>query len=376
MVPPGMSSFIVEQKLYPFVEPYESNQDFIKVTLGKDYPEYEVWDKKMVEMIHQIESGHITPEMMKLKDVPFDKWLAQEKISPMARKMVKAVIEPEIGTTINRIGALDGIAEWHLFAGEGAKPQHCVGGNEKLPNAIADDIGRDNISLNTQVTNVIDTKDGVEVRALDTTDFDTKVFKAKYCVLTVPLFRLFEIQFVPRLSDDIYKAIHTQSWGAYFTAHLLLDKEAEKFWTVEGTGSVLPILSGTPMGCIYAGHENEGMPEDTVMLNLLVTGNAAEQYNARTMSLDDVQKSLEATMARVWPGSEKMVRRWTFYRYHPRAIASWPVGRSRFDELSEGLRKAHGNLYFGGDFTESSHSDGALKSAQRMSTQIKTLMGK
>src|SRR5690606_33529246 len=167
---------------------------------------------------------------------------------------------------------------------------------------------------------------------------------------------------------SIYKAVHSQRWGAYFTAHCFLDKAAEKYWTVDGT-SVLPILSGGHLGVIYPGHD--GGPADQVMINLLVTGDEAEAYNARTMSFDDVQKSLEWAMEKNFPGIKPMIRSWTFYRYHPRAIASWPVGRSRFDELSQGLRKPHGHLYFAGDFTESTHSDGAMKSAYRVSGQIK-----
>lgn len=372
LVEPGLSSFMIDGKLYPFTS-YSSNQEFIKASLGKDYPQYQAWDSEMEKLVHEVESGKISPEMMKLKDLSFAKWLDTQKISPLARQMVRAVLEPEIGTSIDRIGALDGIAEWHLFVGKGATPQHCVGGNEKLPLALAKAVGEDNVSLNTQVTNVIDGPDGVEVRAVDTTNFDNKTFKAKYVVLTVPLYRLFEIQFVPRLDKKIYEAIHTQGWGAYLTAHVVLDKAAEKFWSVDGT-SVLPILSGGPLGCIYPGHD--GGPEGTVMLNCLVTGAEAEAYNSRERSLDDVQAAMEGEMERMWPGSKAMVKQWTFYRYHPRAIASWPVGRSRFDDLSQNLRKAHGRLYFGGDFTESSHSDGAMKSAQRMATQLTTVMGK
>lgn len=372
LVEPGMSSFMVDGKLYPFTD-YDSNQEFIQATLGKDYPEYQAWDKRMQGLVHEVESGKIPPELMKLKDESFEAWLEKEKLSPFARKLVKAVIEPEIGTSIARISALDGIAEWHLFVGKGATPHHCVGGNEKLPLALARAIGEENISLNTQVTNVIDGPDGVEVRAVDTANFDGRVFRARYVVLTVPLYRLFEIQFVPRLDKKVYEAIHSQTWGAYFTAHCLLDRAAEKFWTVDGN-TVLPILSGGALGCIYPGHE--GGPEDSVMLNFLVTGPHAEAFNSRTMSLDDVQAAMEKALESTWPGSQAMIKRWTFYRYHPRAIASWPVGRSRFDELSEGLRKPHGHLFFGGDFTESSHSDGAMRSALRMSGQIKAAMGK
>ncbi len=372
LVEPGLSSFMIDDKLYPFTT-YDSNQEFIKSALKDDYPAYQAWDKEMEALVHQVESGHITPELMALKDVKFDQWLGKQKISELAKKMVKAVIEPEIGTTINQIGALDGIAEWHLFVGKGATPQHAVGGNQKLTDAIAKAVGEENISLNTQVTNVLDTPEGVEVRAVDTTNFENRTYRAKSVVMTVPLFRLFEIQFVPRLSDNIYEAIHTQDWGAYFTAHCILDKEAEKFWTVDGT-SVLPILTGGPLGVIYPGQD--GPNKSVVMINLLVTGNPAEAFNARTTSLDDVQQQLERAMENTYPGSKKMIRKWTFYRYHPRAIASWPVGRSRFDELSEGLRKAHGNIYFAGDFTESSHSDGAMKSALRVSSQLKAVFKK
>jgi monoamine oxidase len=369
---PGLSSFVVDGKLYPFLTE-NNNQEFIQHSLGTDYPQYQEWDKRMAGLIEQIESGNISPEMMKLKDISFAKWLRGEKLSPLAKAMVQAVLEPEIGTDIEKIGALDGIAEWHIFVGKGADPNHVKGGNEKLPMAIAKAIGEENISLNMQVTNVTDGKDGVEVRAVDNTNFDNRTYRAKYVVLTVPLYRLFEIQFQPRLSDKIYQAINTQSWGAYFTAHCLLDKQAEKFWTSKGE-TALPILSGGRLGCIYPGHE--GGPDDAVMINCLVTGNAAEMYNQRTMSFDDVQKSMESAMEEMWPGSKKMIRRWTFYRYHPRAIASWPVGRSRFDDLSNEIRKPYGHMYFAGDFTESSHSDGATISALRVKSAIAKAMGK
>ncbi len=370
LVEPGMSSFMVRGKLYPFTD-YASNQEFIQACLGADYPQYQAWDKRMQGLVHQVESGPIGPDLMALKEVSFKDWLDKEPLSPLARDLIRAVIEPEIGTTIERIGALDGIAEWHLFVGKGATPHHCVGGNEKLPLALAEAIGPENISLNTQVTNVLDTAEGVEVWAVDTATFDNRVYHARYAVLTVPLFRLFEIQFVPRLDDRIYQAINTQSWGAYFTAHCLLDKSATRYWSVKGK-SVLPILSGGMLGCIYEGQEGK----DGVLLNFLVTGPPAEAFNARTMSLDDVQKAMETELETIWPGSKSLVRRWTFYRYHPRAIASWPVGRSRFDELSEGLRKAHGHLYFAGDFTESSHSDGAARSALRVSRLLQAELGK
>lgn len=371
----GLSSMVLDGKLVPFEG--NSNEDFARKLLGNDFAALQTWDKKVEGYLHEIEkvreSGKFSPELMKLKDLSFASWLKEQKLPPRVISMIRAVLDPEIGTSIERISALDGIAEWHIFAGKGANPNHVKGGNQNLTEAIANAIGRDNIRLNTQVTNVRDTADGVEVRAMDKSSYSNRTFKAKYAVLAIPLYRMFEIQFQPRLSEDVYKAVYSQSWGSYFTAHVILDKAASKFWTVNGS-EALPILTGGPLGVIYPA---ESDPQgEVVMVNLLVTGDYAEAFNARTGSLDDVQKQLEVGFEKQFPGIGPLIRKWTFYRYHPRAIASWPVGRSRFDALSYGLRKAHGHLYFGGDFTESSHSDGAVISANRVSSQIKTAMGK
>lgn len=362
----GVSSLVLQGKLEGQVGD-KNNQAYIQRVLGPDYSAFQRWDRQMLQHLEALEKRPIPAELMALKDVSMEAWLGKSGLPPRAQALVRAVLEPEIGTTLGRISALDGIAEWHLFAGQGAMPHHVVGGNQVLTETLADHVGRERIDLNTQVTNVIDGPNGVEVRAVCTSDFSNQVYQGEVAVLTVPLFRLFEIQFEPRLHDDVYKAIHTQMWGAYFTAHVQLDKGAEKYWTEKGT-SLLPILTGGPLGVIYAG---ESASSERVLVNLLVTGDSAEVYNSRTMSLDDVQQKLTEAFEKQFPGISPMIRKWTFYRYHPRAIAAWPVGRSRFDALSEKLRQPHGRLYFGGDFTESSHSDGAARSALRMSTQIR-----
>lgn len=372
----GFSSFIADGKVYPFQG--ETNSAFVSSLLKPDeYKRWQAWDSQMEKLLHELEAGHasgnLSPSLLALKDLSFADWLKKQDLPPLGLKLIHAVLAPEVGTPLDRISALDGIAEWHLFVGKGAMPNHVVGGNQNLTEAIATAIGREQISLNTQVTNVVDTPEGVEIRAVDTSNFKNKTFKAKYAVLAIPLYRLFELQFRPRLSDKVYEAIHTQGWGAYFTAHVMLDKAAEKYWTFNGENA-LPLLTGGPLGVIYPG-QGSGDGKH-VLVNLLITGDFAEGFNARTGSFDDVQKQIEAEFEKTFPGIGAHIRKFTFFRYHPRAIASWPVGRSRFDALSNGLRKAHGHLYFGGDFTESSHSDGAVISALRVSKQIAEAMGK
>jgi monoamine oxidase len=122
-------------------------------------------------------------------------------------------------------------------------------------------------------------------------------------------------------------------------------------------------LADGPLGVIYEGKSGAG--QDAI-LNLLASGADAERFNARVNAPDEIGESLLAAFEKQWPGFRPLVKQMTFYRYHPRAIASWPVGMSRFDSLSEALRQPQGRVYFAGDFTEDTHSNGAASSAIRV----------
>ena len=89
----------------------------------------------------------------------------------------------------------------------------------------------DNIRLNQLVTHIKSTGTCVEVTTTDMGTFKQQVYRAKYVITTVPLFRLDDIQFSPPLSSDRKQAIQTQSGGTYFTAHVLADSKARHFWT-------------------------------------------------------------------------------------------------------------------------------------------------
>jgi monoamine oxidase len=368
------SSVVLDGRVEPIVQ--ATNAAFLEAVLGRgDYQLYQAWDRQMRDLLDRLNERPIPPGMLALKDVSFGKWLDDQKLPARARALIRATLEPEIGTTLESVSAVDGVAEWHIFTAPGARPHHIVGGNQRLIEALAAHLGESHLRLNTQVTHVIQTPSGVEVRAIDAVTSRSLRVNAKAAVLAIPLYRLLELQFTPRLPEDHFEAIQTQGWGSYFTAHVTLDPAAERFWTIEGR-SILPILAGGTLGVLYSGGSTggEAAPRE-VLLNLLVHGPAAEGFNARMGAMDDVKARLEEALDALFPGIRPLVHGWTFYRYHPRAIAAWPVGRSRFDALSDLLRRPFGNVYFAGDFTESSHSDGAALSARRVSDQIVDRLG-
>lgn len=357
----SFSSFYYQGKLYPFT--HDSNLQFLASFIDADEMRaYKLWDRRMVELYHQLDQRPLPETLMALKDISFADWIKNTSgLSPKTQEFVRIETEPEYATSWHKISALDGIAEWHLFSGEGLAPRHVVGGNQFAAQAIADFVGGDNIRLNQLVTHIKADDIGVEVTSTDQASFQQRVFRAKYVITAIPLFRLNDIQFSPPLSIERQQAIQTQAAGAYFTAHVLAESNARQFWT-QNDVSLLPILTDGPLGVIYEG--NSGSGQD-VLLNLLVTGTDAERFNSRISAPDEIQETLLQTFDKQWPGFRKLVKQMTFYRYHPLAIASWPVGRSRYDGLSDALRQPQGRVYFAGDFTEDTHSNGAAVSALR-----------
>jgi monoamine oxidase len=363
----SFSSFYFQGKLYPFLQ--ENNVEFVKAVMNpEELKAYQNWDKVVSEIYEKISKKNLDAKVMALKDISFADWVRKKfKLPNKVQEFIRIESEPEFATSWERISALDGIAEWHIFSGPGTGSFHIVGGNHLGALAIADAIGRENILLNHQVTSIHSSAEYAEVTAT-TADFKEVTFRSQYAVTTPPLFRLHEIQFDPALSKERLEAIQTQTWGAYFSAHVIVDSAAEKFWKLK-TEDCLPILTDSPLGVIYGANSSTTEAKVTV-LNLLISGDSAEAFNMRTMGLDSVRQILLKNLEKLWPGFSPNIKKILLHRYHPRAIASWPVGRSRYDKLSDEIRKPQGRIYFGGDFTENTHSDGAALSAIRIADEI------
>ena len=363
----SFSSFYYQGKLYPFT--HKSNLEFLQSVISADEMKvYKKWDQKMAGLFKQLDSHPLANNLLPLIEISFADWVHETSgLSPKTQEFVRIQTEPEFATSWTKISALDGIAEYYFLTGEGQAPYHVVGGNQRAAQAIADFIGADKIHLNKLVTHIKSTDTGVEVTASDMGTFQQQLYRAKYVISTVPLFRLNDIQFSPPLSRDRKVAIQTQSGGSYFTAHVLLDNKASHFWKTKGV-SLLPIISDGPLGVIYEGMSE---PNKDAILNLLVNGSYADRFNSRVSGgPEDVQETLTEAFEKQWPGFRPLVKQMIFYRYHPHAIASWPVGRSRFDSLSDSLRQPQGRIYFAGDFTEDTHSNGASLSAIRVVKDI------
>lgn len=362
------SSMVLNGKL-EVLSPRGQEDFFERVFTPAELNALNQFEASVAPILKQLQRGKdLRPEVLALKDVAFADWVAGKKLPKKVNDWLRISLECEIGTSWQRISAIEGIGEMHIFMGKGEKSYRVLGGNEKFTDALADKVGRQHISLSKRVQRVV-SKDGVnKVYYLGETDNINGIIEAKHVVMTIPLYRmLMEVQFEPHLAAEKVQAINSMAWGSYFKAHVFVPPSAEKYWQRNGV-SMLPILSDSELGVIYDG--NPDQKDGTRVISLLVNGDAAERFNF--MPLDAVRSEVLQTFEKLLPGLAAEVIDFEVYRYHPRAVASWPVGRSRFDALSQQLRQPEHGVYLAGDFTEGTHSDGAFSSAFRVSEQIKT----
>ena len=367
----ALSSMVLDHKLYPLGS--EGSAGFFQsIFSAADLKALERFKHDVTPLVEKLTAhkGALTllPSEMVLKDKPFSEWVKNKlKGHPKVAQWIRVSLECEIGTKWDKISALDGLAEFHIFlgsSGRGEESFRVVGGNDQFTEALASNVGIEQIHLNKKVNGFKHGSDWA-TSFMDTITNRHYVLHSRYVVSTIPLFRMMELQIEPALSSQKWAAIQTQKWGSYFKAHVFLPATAKHFWS-QGENSTLPILSDSALGVIYDG--NPDSPSKTKILSLLITGAQAEGFNF--MPLDQVRQILKHEFEKLWPGISNEIQRFEFYRYHPRAVASWPVGRSRFDALSEEVRRPENGLFLAGDFTESSHSDGAFLSARRVSRQI------
>jgi monoamine oxidase len=357
----AVSSIILQKKLFPLGD---GDPRKFQKSLFNDEELFSLnaFKAKISPWIAELRSGKpIRPELMKLKNISFGQYVKDLQLAGKVSDWIRVSIECEIGTGWERISALDGIAEFHIFLGDGEQCYRVTGGNARFTQALAKFAGEKNISLNHRATKVVSRGNWqVEVHFLHTESNESGMIRAKQVICTVPLFRLFEMQFVPPLSEKKREAIQTMTWGSYFKAHVFLPAKAARFWT-RNDASILPVLSDSELGVIYDGNPHQDEP--LKILSLLVYGDSAELFNLAPV--DQTRARIANELEAMWPGIKAEIQSMEFYRYHPRAIAAWPPGRSRFDDLSNEIRRPENNTILAGDFTESSHSDGAFISAQR-----------
>jgi monoamine oxidase len=321
---------------------------------------------------HSMEAGGpLPPELAALTKVSFKAWVTKS-VPPRVADWIRVTVEPEQAIEWDKVSALDGLDEVRLFLdtpqGFGEKNFHVSGGNTRFVNALLDRVGRERVLTEAQVTAIEHSEAGATVRYLHQGTTYREV-KARAVVVTVPLYLLKRIQFLPALSAQKQKAIDTTRFGAYIKVHVRVAAAAAPLWQKDGE-TLLTMLSDSNAGSIYeatAFQEND--PGADRYLTALVHARYAQLMLG--MNADGMREHAVKSLDALFPGLAKHVKLVELFVY-PTAVAYWPLelGRSRYDELARELRRPQGRVWIGGDTTENSHSEGAVQAGQRMAREL------
>lgn len=256
------------------------------------------------------------------------------------------------------------LADFGLWAGE--LPFVLAGGNDRLPAAMADRLGR-SLRYGVEVTGLRATDAGVEVTAERGDRAET--YRADRVVCTFPATVLRDIRFEPRLPAEKRAAVRDLPYLGTTRTYVQVDR---CFWYDQGvTGSAwtdLPIkeVARQPSS-------DPGGADQRAILESHVRGPSARRVAEQSES--DVLEHTLRHMEKVHPGLQQhqeggVVQAWS---EDPYALAaySWPGPGDVIRHL-EPLQRPHGRIHFAGEHTSVLRAtmEGALRSGIRAAQEV------
>lgn len=368
------TSMVLDGKLYPYIQ--DSEEEYLKSFLSDGEREsFHAWMKETTKLYARIEGeGLSDPEAQRLQKISFGEWIGEAQLPEKVEAFIRLTLECELATEWDTFSALYGLLELGFFLGESEPNYHIRGGNSRLVEVLESKI-RGKKLVDARVSRVVRSADANgQIRVQVHYEKNRRMHKVdgRRVVIAVPFIKIHQIQIEPTLSEAHWDAIRTLGFGSYVVVHYIIEKSAKEMWLVGGK-SPLPYLSDGPLGVIY-GVTHEGPKDEPFdVFSLLVHGGTALSFHIQPH--EKRVEELTTELDKLWPGFSTRVRDVHVYQYHPAAVAVWPPGRSPLDEGSKLLREPSLGLYFAGDWTENSHSDGAAESAIRVANAIARELG-
>ncbi|MFN8612131.1 MAG: NAD(P)/FAD-dependent oxidoreductase [Vulcanimicrobiota bacterium] len=358
------SSLIIEDKLYAFTEDTRE-QYFQKLFAPAERKAFDATIAELESCYTEASTKGLTAKMRQLQDQTFAEWLKARKLPVKVEQALRLTIEVELATVAEKFSALSAILEYRTFLFGGEKNYHVPGGNSVIIGKLGEALKGPKV-MGATVTHVIRRSENgrlvAEVRYLKNST-EQKI-QADAVVMTVPWVMLHQMQFEPALTPLQLKALGRLGRGQYTVIHMLLDKAVARLWE---KADPFPVLSNAELGVVYGPHATDtNGPE--IVFSFLIYGPEAEAYHMAPR--DGKRTEVLEAMDAFWPGFSKYVHETFFYSYHPAAVTYWPKGRSPLDELSEAIRTPNQGLFLAGDWTESSHAEGAVRSAMLAADKV------
>jgi len=251
------------------------------------------------------------------------------------------------------------------IADEDVEAMRVAGGNDRLPRAMADELG-DVVVLSAPVTRVVHDDAGVRVIAGGAS------YEGAWLVLACPFSPLRAVAFEPALPTEVAAAIDGLDLGH---AAKVTIQYRERAWGDDPTGATSGFtVTDQPFGIAWSPTDSYGDPDGPGLLTAFLTGDGAvaaeaqadreritavaDQFAATYPQLEGLEAGHQATIA--WADE-----RYTGGGYavpHPGQMAAfWPV-----------IRSGTGRIRFAGEHTETlaGYMESAVRSGHRIAAEL------
>lgn len=338
-----------------------ANDESFFLELPIDEKALEDWERSIRKM------QDVYKELMVGREYVFDNnpasktWSELDRISaeqylsafhPDVANLFNMFLIPEGGAGVDQTSALL-LTGWY---GQKEKSgQYLIeGGNQQLPQAMADDIKKlgGTIHLSTTVSEVVNVDNGVKVQCSNDTTYE-----ADYAIVTTPA--TVAKQMVKGLSEEKLEALDAVIYGASMQVGLHL-----RNLPIDERISAC-IFHKENINAYFDQSQNPLKNETVISLN--IAGAAVHE-----LSDEQIIQRVSGTLQKIYPDFDPKndivdysIKKWKD------GIVRYPPGF--LNNYVEAVRAPSGRIYFGGDYTHSPALDGAAWSGVRAADHIQSL---
>jgi monoamine oxidase len=343
----------------------ENNQFETDLTLGGKYSPTGKWDfgpemQKFWDNKVTIWEGMSEDQRKKLDKIDWWRFLSNQGIPNNDLLLRDLLDSTDFGESIRHTSAYSALAEYAESSEKNEMDLKIEGGNAKLAEKMADNVGKENILIDHTVK--IIKQNGS--KGIVVTCSNGKTFEAEKLICAIPTFSLLKIDWQPGLPNIYKDALHELQYARIGKFPVVF---SERFWKRED----FDMLTDTPAHYFYHGTKNQ--KGKTGVLMCYATGDKADVLASvsKTQKLDIILNALKPAFGNV----KKYVTEDLMYYWGQDAFSSGAYafyGKSQWFEVMPVLKKPFENVFFAGEHLADwqGFMEGAINSGEEAAEMV------
>ncbi len=242
----------------------------------------------------------------------------------------------DFGESIRHVSGYSAITEYAESSPKNEMDMKIRGGNSRLPQALADRIGRERIKLQHKVVAVKQGQTSITVTCENGSTFD-----CDFVLCTIPTFAIGKIRWLPELSKDRVMALNALQY-CRINKHAVLF--SERFWQEEA----FDLLTDSNAHYFYHATKNQAAPQ-----GVLISYSIGDKADVIARQNNEYRKRI--VVDALQPGfgdvSDKIVRQVNYYWGNdPHSMGAYAIyAKDQWFTLRPILAKPHGRVFFAGE---------------------------